>query len=160
MRARSEPPARWPRALLALSIAALGAARPQPASALVGSWRESGWKLCKPAEQLTASDVDTPIDDLVFRTNGTFSVTWRGGGAQTTDIPHVSVPDYSGHYTLDPAAHRIVMRIDNGLFVPGDFVGDGSYAIDARTLTFTHVWFGTKQAPHRPDVCELTFTRK
>lgn len=130
MRARSEPRPGWRDALVALSIAAIGAARPHSASPIVGSWRESGWKLCRPAAQLTAADMDAPIDDLTFRDDGTFSVTWRGGGAHTGDIPHVFIPDYSGHYTVEPVAGRITLRIDDGLFVPGDFSGDGTYATE------------------------------
>jgi hypothetical protein len=145
--------------LLVLSLAGI-AAGVQPRSPIVGSWRESGWKLCTPVAQMTASDVDTPVDDLTFRDDGTFSVTWRSGGAQTLDVPHVFVPDYSGHYTLDDAVHRITMRIDNGLFVPEDFAGTGTYTLDGGALTLTHVWLGTKAAPHRPDICELTFARK
>jgi hypothetical protein len=127
---------------------------------IVGSWWQSGWKLCKPAAQLSAADVDVPIDELVIRADGTFSVTWRGGGAHTGDIPHVFIPDYTGHYTIESAAGRIRMRIDNGLFVPRDFSGSGTYIVKGSELTLTGVWFGTRQAPQRPDICELTFTRK
>ena len=126
----------------------------------VGSWWQSAWKLCKPVAQLTASEADPPIDDLVFRKDGTFSVTWRGGGAHTGDIPHVFVPDYSGHFTVDPVGERVHLRIDNGLFVPGDFAGDGVYRLTDRELTLTRVWFGTRRAKQKPDICELTFTRK
>lgn len=159
MRACSEQ-RRSPRwFLLALSVATI-AAGPQASASLVGSWRESGWTLCKPAAQMTASDMGAPIDDLTFRNDGTFSVTWRGGGAHTTDVPHVVIPDYSGHYALGSPAGRIALRIDNGLFVPTDFVGEGTYTLNGDTLVVTHVWFGTKQAPRRPDICELTFARK
>jgi hypothetical protein len=134
----------------------------QATSPLVGSWRESAWKLCTPATQLTADDVDTPIDDLQIHSDGTFSVMWQGGGAHTTDIPHVfvPVPDYTGHYTLDPAAHRIRMRADYGLFMPPDFSGTGGYRISGNELTLTGIWLGTRRAKHKPDICELTFTRK
>ena len=129
---------------------------------VVGSWQQTAWKLCKPVAQLAATDVDPPIDDLVFRPDGTFGVMWRGGGAQTADIPHVfvAVPDYNGHYSIDAAAHRVRMRVDNGLFVPRDFSGDGTYSVSGDQLVLTGVWFGTKQATHKPDICELTFTRK
>jgi hypothetical protein len=129
---------------------------------LVGSWQQSGWKLCKPAEQLTKADVDPPIADLQFHADGTFSVMWLGGGAHTTGIPHVfvPVPDYHGHYTVNAAAGRISMRVDNGLFVPRDFSGDGAYILDGNQLTLKGIWFGTKEAKQKPDICELTFTRK
>jgi hypothetical protein len=145
--------------VMAIYQPALGARGGQAAPALIGSWRQSGWKLCKPVAQLAPSDVDPPIDELVFRPDGTFSVTWRGGGAHTTDIPHVFIPDYSGHYSVESGTARIRMRIDNGLFVPRDFSGDGTYLIKGNELTLTGVWFGTKQAKQKPDICELTFTR-
>jgi hypothetical protein len=160
MPVRSDPRPHTRRVLLALSLAGIAAGGSQPRSAIVGSWRESGWELCTPVAQLTAADMDAPIDDLTFRDEGTFSVTWRGGGAHTGDVPHVFIPDYSGHYAIDAVGGRITMRIDNGLFVPRDFAGDGTYALEGNALTLTHVWFGTKQAAHRPDICELTFARK
>lgn len=153
-------------ALLAVVAAALGCdvdvAAAQTKSPLVGSWQQTAWKLCKPVAQLTATDVDPPIDDLVFRLDGTFGVMWRVGSAHTGDIPHmfVPVPDYDGHYSIDAAAHRIHMRVDNGLFVPRDFSGDGTYSISGDQLVLTGIWFGTKQAASKPDICELTFTRK
>lgn len=128
--------------------------------AIVGAWWQSGWKLCKPAAQLSSTDIDPPIDELVFREDGTFSVTWRGGGAHTSDIPHVFIPDYTGHFTVDPAAGGIRLRIDNGLFVPRDFAGDGAYAINGNELKLARVWFGTRRAKQRSDICELMFARK
>ena len=127
--------------------------------ALVGSWWQSGWRLCRPAAQLGPSDIDPPIDALVFKSDGTFSVTWRGGGAHTLDLPHVEVPDYSGRYTLPSTTGAIRMRYENGLYRPRDFSGDGSYQINGATLTLTGVWFGTRQAKTKPDICELTFTK-
>jgi hypothetical protein len=129
---------------------------------LVGSWQQSAWKLCKPVAQLTRSEVDPPIADLEFHEDGVFSVMWQGGGAHTTDIPHVfvPVPDYRGHYTVDTTAGRVSLRVDNGLFVPRDFSGDGMYVINGDSLTLTGIWFGTKAAKQKPDICELTFTRK
>jgi hypothetical protein len=52
------------------------------------------------------------------------------------------------------------MQIDNGLFVPADFVGSGTYTMSGNQLTFTGVWFGTRRAKQKPDICELTFTRQ
>jgi hypothetical protein len=128
--------------------------------AVVGSWRQSAWKLCKPVPQLAATDVDPPIDDLDFRGDGTFSVTWRGGGARTTGIPHVqAAPDYRGRYSVTPATGAIRMQIDNGLFVPVDFSGQGQFAVAGNQLTVRGAWFGTRHAKQKPDICELTFTK-
>jgi hypothetical protein len=128
--------------------------------AVIGTWWQSAWKLCKPAPQLARSDMEPPIEALVFEADGGFSVTWRGGGAHTTGVPHVFVPDYRGRYSLSPQTGSIQMHIDNGLFVPSDFSGHGSLRINKNQLTVRNVWFGTKQAKQKPDICELTFTRK
>ena len=128
--------------------------------AVLGTWWESAWKLCKPAAQLAPSDVDLPIETLVFEADGSFSVTWRNGGAHTTGIPHVFVPDYRGRYNISPESGSIEMHFENGMFVPSDFSGRGSLRINMNQLTLRKVWFGTKQAKKRPDICELTFTRK
>jgi hypothetical protein len=143
-------------------VAGPNVARGQTTPSLIGAWQQSGWKLCKPAAQLSARDADPPIENLVFQPDGIFTIMWQGGGAHTTDIPHVfvPVPDYRGHYTIDQRSRSIRMRADNGLFVPRDFSGDGTYMISGNTLTLTGVWFGTKQAQQKPDICELTFTRK
>ena len=73
---------------------------------------------------------------------------------------HFQVPDYSGHYAATRGDGKIKMRIDNGLFVPRDFSGDGKYAINGNQLTLTEAWLGTRQAKQKPDICELTFTKK
>ena len=153
---------------LAMAICAGCAAAALQASvdpAVVGVWWQSAWKLCKPVAQLAASDVDPPIDELAFRADGTFSVTWRGGGARGYNEPgeqpvHFQVPDYSGHYATTAGDGKIKMRIDNGIFVPRDFSGDGRYAINGNQLTLTEAWLGTRQAKKKPDICELTFTKK
>lgn len=41
--------------------------------ALLGRWRQTGWKLCTPAAQLTADDYDLPIEELSFRPDGAFT---------------------------------------------------------------------------------------
>jgi hypothetical protein len=127
--------------------------------AVIGAWSQTGWRLCKPAAQLAPSDTDPPIDALVFKPDGTFSVTWRGGGAHTTGVPHVDVPDYQGRYEVSPKSGSIQMRIEGGLFVPPDFSGKGTFRLTANQLTLRNVWLGTRRARQKPDVCELTFTR-
>jgi len=61
---------------------------------LLGTWRESAWKLCHPAAQLTAADYDMPLDNVTFQPDGTFTLTWRGGGARADG--HPSITDYQG----------------------------------------------------------------
>ncbi len=129
--------------------------------AVTGTWWESGWKLCKTAAQLSASQLDPAIETLVFNSDGTFAVTWPGGGAHTTGIPHIFIPDYRGHYKVVPSSGVISMQMDaGGVFVPKDFAGEGTFRLDGKQLILRNVWFGTKQAKQKPDICELTFSRK
>jgi hypothetical protein len=128
--------------------------------ALFGRWRETGWKLCTPAAQLTADDYDLPIDELSFRPDGAFTVTWHGGGAHTGDIPHVFVPDYQGHYDVVAAHGYLSLKFERGIVTPRDFAGNGHFTITATELTLQDIWLGTRQAPRKPNICELTFARK
>jgi hypothetical protein len=116
--------------------------------AVLGTWRQSGWKLCKPAARLAPSDVAAPIEALVLKADGTYSVTWKDGGAS------------SGRYDIFPDSGDIRMRIDNGGVVPPDFSGQGSFRINPNELTLRNIWFGTRQATRKPDICELTFAKK
>jgi hypothetical protein len=127
--------------------------------ALAGYWRQSGWKLCKPAAQLTASDIDPPIDQLVFRADGSFSVAWPGG-PRTTGPGHVTIPDYDRRYTISLTLGTIRMSVEGGNPVPRDFSGDGGFRINMDHLTLSNVWLGTKQAKQKPDICELMFTKQ
>jgi len=128
--------------------------------AVVGEWWESAWKLCTPAAQLAAEDIDSPIERLVFEPDGTFTVTWMGGGARTTGLPHVSIPDYRGRYTIQPRSGSIDFRAETGVATPRDFSGRGTLRIKVTQLTLRGVWLGTRAAAKRPDICELTFTKK
>jgi hypothetical protein len=129
--------------------------------AVTGTWWESAWKLCKPTAQLSASQLDPAIETLVFNLDGTFAVTWPGGGAHTTGIPHIFIPDYRGHYKVVPSSGVISMQMDaGGIFVPQDFAGKGYFRLDGKQLILRNVWFGTKQVKQKPDICELTFSRK
>jgi hypothetical protein len=130
------------------------------ARAAVGKWTQSGWKPCRPAAQMTSTDLDVPIDDLTLGADGTFAITWLGGGARTTGIPHVSLPDYGGTYAIDAARGAMHLRLPSGVAPPRDFAGDGSFQIAQGKLTLKNIWPGTRTAPRRPDICELTFDRK
>ena len=131
---------------------------------LVGIWWESEWKLCHPAGQLTAEQMDAPIESLVFQNDGRFSVTWRGGGARAYNGPsskpvHVSLPDYSGRYATSPDSGTIRMTFEGGIYTPRDFSGEGGFQIDEGKLVLTRVWLGTYKAKQKPDICEMTFSR-
>jgi len=127
--------------------------------ALVGTWWESEWKLCHPAAQLTAEDVDPPIEKLVIEEDGRFSVTWQGGDARTTGVPYALIPDYSGKYVHQPDRSHIHMSFESGIYTPRDFSGDGYSWVNGDKLVLKNVWLGTYKAKRKPDICEMTFTR-
>jgi|SRR5581483_4740037 len=130
--------------------------------AFLGNWWESEWKLCHPAAQLTAGQMDVPIESLIFRDDGHFSVTWRGGGAESPGRPgepFIWVPDYSGSYTIIPDDDSIHLKFENGIHAQRDFSGDGHFQIDGEKLVLNNLWLGTYQAKQRPDICEMTFKR-
>ena len=130
--------------------------------ALIGSWSESGWKLCHPAAQLTAEQIDTPIQNLVFREDGHFSVTWHGGGAESPGRPgepFIWVPDYSGRYTILADYNGIRLVFETGIHSPRDFSGDGNFEIEDKKLVLRNLWLGTYKAKEKPDICEMTFKR-
>ena len=131
--------------------------------ALIGSWWESEWKLCHPAARLTAEQMDPPIQILAFRDDGRFSVTWQGGGAESPGRPgepFIWLPDYSGSYSIFPDENRIQLVFENGVHSPRDFAGDGNFIIDDNKLVLRKLWLGTYSAKQKPDICEMTFTRK
>lgn len=118
---------------------------------LVGLWRQSRWKLCTPVPELPASSMDPPVEELEFRADGSFSVTWK---------PFEWYRDYWGRYSYDLQSGSIELRIEHGNFVPNDFAGKGGFKIHEGQLTLKRVWLGTKEAKQKPDICELTFVRK
>ena len=133
-------------------------------NALAGTWRESEWKLCHPAAQLTAEQMDPPIESLVFQDDGKFSVMWRGGGTRvygdpSGKTPHVAVPDYSGRYVIQPDHSRIQMSFESGIYSPRDFSGEGFFQVNEDKLVLKNVWLGTYNAKQKPDICEITFAR-
>lgn len=80
------------------------------------------------------------IHQLVFRSDGTFSVTWD---------PFEVYTDYWGYYTFDrPAKGRLSMGIRGGNYVPPAFAGDGQYTITekdgVRTLVLHGIDFGIR----------------
>jgi hypothetical protein len=153
-------------AFACLSAAPLGAtqARPSGGDAAVktieGHWKQSGWKACDEQANLRADALDVPLDDLVFRADGTFSATWQGSGASKKGDPAVRLEDLRGTFTLDAPAGAIHLRLAAGMSAPKDFDGDGTFAVAKDQLMLKSVWLGTKSAPARPPICELTFTKK
>lgn len=101
--------------------------------------------------------MDVPIEKLVFQKGGIFSVTHRGGISQ--DQLHVSTPDYSGRYQIQPDRSQIQMSFETGINAPRDFSGEGFFQISETKLILKNIWLGTFKAKQKPDICEMTFQR-
>ena len=142
---------------------------------LVGSWRQTGWKPCKPLAVLKPENVDWDLEELILKADGTYSVTWT---------PFEVYHDYWGRYTYSIARRGynlasdvgepgmrddatvgpwykgpIELVIKHGNFVPSDFSGKGVFAVRGKQLTLTDVKLGTRHAPQPLDLCERTFVR-
>jgi hypothetical protein len=130
--------------------------------ALIGNWWESEWKFCHAVPQLTAEQMDPPIQTLTFRDDGQFSVSWPGGGAESPGRPgepFIWVPDYTGSYSVFPAEDRVRLVFENGIHSPRDFAGDGDFELEDNKLVLRNLWLGTYKATQKPDICEMTFKR-
>jgi hypothetical protein len=136
------------------AAATAGAAAPAVArvdtSALVGRWRESAWTYCTPPVAITQEQTDPNIEELEFRRDGTFTVTWT---------PFESYRDYWGTWTHDAASGALALTIDRGNYVPADFAGTGTATLEGGRLVLHGIRLGSRLAKNRPAICELTFTR-
>lgn len=124
------------------------------AQPLVGFWKQQSKSDCEPGKTDPPDDV---INEMEFRADGSFSVTWT---------PFEVYRDYWGNYKFDPAAGSLSLQIERGNYVPGDFRGTGRYKLkDKGTLELTGIYLGHKQNYKLPDAtkishkCHYIFTR-
>lgn len=117
--------------------------------ALLGSWEQSEWKLCRPVPSLTAAEMEPQIDRLRLAADGRFSVRWATGSP---------LIEYHGQYRADPFSGTIGFELESPPLAR-DFAGAGRVRIDMDRLVLENVWFGTVQAVTKPDICELAFRR-
>jgi hypothetical protein len=100
---------------------------------LVGIWREAPQTRCLAKNGDQALD---QINELEFRSNGSFSVTWR---------PFESYVDYWGRYEFNKLNSMLVLSIERGNFVPAAFQGAGSFEISPDgMLRLKGIWLGSK----------------
>jgi Tfp pilus assembly protein PilF len=105
------------------------------AKPLVGSWSEDVQLAC---DTVTEISPIVPIGELVFRADGTFSVTW---------MPFEIYKDYWGIYTYDPAQTTLVLSIEGGNYIPNDLDLSGTVEIDASSrLVLSEMWLGSPQS--------------
>jgi hypothetical protein len=104
------------------------------ANPLVGYWREETQLACDTGAEVVPA---LPIGSLVFRADGTFSVTW---------MPFELYVDYWGTYTFDLARGTLDLVVEQGNSVPADADLSGTFAIDdAGRLVLTDLWLGTNE---------------
>lgn len=70
------------------------------------------------------------------------------------------IPDYQGRYDVVAAQAYLSLKFERGIVNPRDFAGKGHFTITATELTLQDIWLGTRQAPKKPNICELTFARE
>lgn len=126
---------------------------------LVGTWRQTRWSACTPAAQLGPGEAEAAVEELALNGDSTFSVRWPGG-PRSTSLPNVAVPDYTGGFRAALTSGGIEFTLEPGAAAPGDFTGSGTFAFDGDRLRIRGIWFGTRSATHKPDVCEIEFVRK
>jgi hypothetical protein len=125
---------------------------------LVGTWRQSGGSACSPPAQLGPADLDPAIEALALNGDGTFSIRWPGG-ARSASLPNIAVPHHRGRFRASLTGGGIEFTLDDGADPPRDFSGNGTFAFDGGRLLLRGIWFGTRAAAQKPDVCEIEFVR-
>jgi hypothetical protein len=118
------------------------------ANPLVGQWHEDSQLACEGGEEIVPEE---PILEMVFRADGTFSVTW---------YPFEVYEDYWGTYTYDPAAGTLTFEVENGNYVPDDLDLSGTFALDEQgQLILGDMWLGTPMDSDAPVGCGHRFSR-
>jgi hypothetical protein len=115
------------------------------ANPLIGMWRQESEAACADG---SAHPPAEPIQELEFRADGTFSVTWT---------PFESYRDYWGTYAFDASSGRLTLKIDAGNDVPGNVDPEGTASIAGTRLTLRQMYLGSRQSGTA--ACGATFIR-
>jgi hypothetical protein len=114
---------------------------------LLGRWHETAWVDCATGE---AQAPDDPIRELLFRPNGTLTVTWH---------PIETYVDYRARYE-QPEPGALSMVITWSAYEPGDFDGEGTYWIDdTGSLHLEEIWLGSPRGRQGHHGCGHRFDR-
>jgi len=104
------------------------------ANPFVGLWKEDARLDCNSGQWTQPANA---INELKFKANGRFSVTW---------IPFEIYIDYVGNYSFDLKSGKISMEIEDGNYVPPDFKGSGTFEMEgANTIVLKNIYLGTKE---------------
>ncbi|HLJ28521.1 MAG TPA: hypothetical protein VKY85_17565 [Candidatus Angelobacter sp.] len=121
---------------------------------LVGLWKQKARSGCDGTQQ---TRLVQPINELEFRADGWFSVTWE---------PFETYRDYWGSYTAGNPGGALSLHLEQGNYLPGDFRGVGKYSLrKGGILELTGIYLGDKLAagqaePRKsPTECRYLFTR-
>ncbi len=117
----------------------------EAAAPLVGYWTETSELECGTSAPRTP---EVPIQELVFRANGTFRVTWQ---------PFELYVDYWGSYDYDLATAALTLTVEGGNYTPPDVDGVGTATVQAGELTLTDVWLGTPEGGLATPACGHLF---
>lgn len=115
---------------------------------LAGMWRQEG------TETARSNQVSRPfeyIEALLFRADGTFSVTW---------MPFECYTDYWGIYSFNKETGRLNLGVQGGNYVPHNVDGDGEVVFHGSDrLTLKGICLGSyRDGPKGPN-CDLSFKR-
>jgi hypothetical protein len=64
-----------------------------------------------------------------------------------------------GRYQAMLTGGGIEFTLEEGTEPPRDFSGRGTFKLDGDRLLLHGIWFGTRTATHKPDVCEIAFDK-
>jgi hypothetical protein len=89
------------------------------------------------------------IEELIFKADGTFSVTW---------LPFECYKDYWGTYANGKEKGRLQLKVQGGNHVPANIDGDGTFTLDGGgRLTLRGICLGSKKAEAKDAGCDLVF---
>jgi len=112
---------------------------------LVGRYRESGRLACDNGQETSPSD---PIGELVFRADGTFSVTFD---------PFEVYRDYWGTYVHDTTTGTLTLADVSGNYVPSGLDLDGTFTFEESSLVLRDMWLGLRPSSSSAIECGHRF---
>lgn len=116
---------------------------------LVGRWTEVARTPCGAGAEEPPGE--TPLRELIFHGNGSFSVTWT---------PFESYTDYWGTYTYEPRTGRLRFWVEGGNRLPPQRDLDGRAMLEGEDeLHLADLWLGSPSSSSRP-ACGTTFQRQ
>ena len=118
------------------------------AEPLIRIWSENAQLACDSDVEIAPIE---PIRELIFRADGTFSVTWT---------PFEVYFDYWGNYTYDPVQETLSLSVGGGNYLPDDVDLSGTVEFDgAGRLLLMGMWLGTRSdsSAATVDVCGQRF---